>query len=224
MMYSFGQRLGCHIIDEPFYARYLDRTGFQHPGRMEVLNSMSSNWDEIRTELENVCRNNQEVFLKNMSHHLEDQFMDYLGNWKSVFLIRDPSKMIRSFSKVIHSPTIDDLGIVRQAEIFHRVSEEKGEYPLVVDADTFLVNPKRILEEICKNLDIAFSDSMLSWIPGPMPEDGIWAKYWYKNVHLSSGFVRPETTVDSALDPKFSKLLDEVLPYYHQLLNHQIKE
>ena len=224
MMYSFGQRTGCHVIDEPFYARYLLGTGLEHPGRKDVLNSMPTEWKRIQAGLDQGCRSNQEVFLKDMAHHIEDQFMQYLEDWKPIFLIRNPAKMIRSFAKVIHSPTLDDLGIVRQSELFNRIYNASGKYSIVVDADTFLMNPEGMLKRMCKYLEIEFSHSMLSWLPGPIPEDGVWAKYWYKNVHSSKGFVKPNMTCEPELDPRFSQLLESAMAPYNRLLHHQILE
>ncbi|MGK7368639.1 MAG: hypothetical protein ACNS64_00385, partial [Candidatus Halalkalibacterium sp. M3_1C_030] len=37
LMYSFAQRSDTKVIDEPFYAYYLRKTGKKHPGREEVL-------------------------------------------------------------------------------------------------------------------------------------------------------------------------------------------
>ena len=37
MMRSFGNREDTFVIDEPFYAFYLSHSGFNHPGKEEVL-------------------------------------------------------------------------------------------------------------------------------------------------------------------------------------------
>ena len=36
---------------------------------------------------------------------------------------------------------------------------------------------------------------MLSWEAGGNPADGVWARYWYENVHRSTGFApyRPKS-------------------------------
>ena len=31
---------------------------------------------------------------------------------------------------------------------------------------------------------------MLNWDRGGIKEDGVWAKYWYENVHNSEGFLK----------------------------------
>ena len=40
-----------------------------------------------------------------------------------------------------------------------------------------------MLIDLCDFSEIKFHSKMLSWKKGGIAEDGIWAKYWYKNVH-----------------------------------------
>ena len=47
LMRSFENRDDTAVLDEPFYAYYLKRTGFHHPGRNSILKSQSSNWTEV---------------------------------------------------------------------------------------------------------------------------------------------------------------------------------
>ena len=44
LMRAFENRPDTAVIDEPFYAHYLYRTGADHPGRDEVIKSQSTNW------------------------------------------------------------------------------------------------------------------------------------------------------------------------------------
>ena len=41
MMYAFGNRGDCAVVDEPFYAAYLKMTGLDHPMREEILESQN---------------------------------------------------------------------------------------------------------------------------------------------------------------------------------------
>jgi len=59
---------------------------------------------------------------------------------------------------------------------------------VVVDSKNILLNPEAQLTKLCKAVGIPFDKAMLSWKKGARPEDGIWAKYWYANVHNSTGF------------------------------------
>ena len=67
------------------------------------------------------------------------------------------------------------------------------------------------------NSGISFDENMLSWDKGPLKEDGLWAKYWYKNVHKSSGFQKyhPKT---APFPKKLLPLLKECQPYYDKLM------
>ena len=51
MMRSFENRPDTVVIDEPFYAHYLDKTGLEHPGRDKVLSSQNTDWNEVATML-----------------------------------------------------------------------------------------------------------------------------------------------------------------------------
>ena len=55
LMYSFSRRPDTKVIDEPFYAHYLDTTGIDHPGRKDTLMSMST---DINKVLDKIFTNN----------------------------------------------------------------------------------------------------------------------------------------------------------------------
>ena len=47
MMRSFGSRNDTAVVDEPFYAHFLHKTRFEHPGKKEILLSQDCNWDRV---------------------------------------------------------------------------------------------------------------------------------------------------------------------------------
>ena len=51
LMRSFSSRADCVVSDEPFYAAYLAATGFEHPGRREVLASQPQDWRQVATAI-----------------------------------------------------------------------------------------------------------------------------------------------------------------------------
>jgi len=63
---------------------------------------------------------------------------------------------------------------------------------------------------------------MLSWAPGPRPEDGVWAKYWYKSVINSTGFKAPPTT-RPVISGEHAALYAQSLPLYEQLKARKLK-
>lgn len=216
LMYSFAQRSDTKVIDEPFYAHYLLKTGLDHPGRDETIESMESDPEKI---VENILRLEQQypvVFLKNMAHHHIGLDWQYLNEIKNVFLIRDPKQLIASFAQVIPDPTLQDIGLKEEAELLEYVQSHGTYQPVVIDSNSILPNPERGLSQLCTNLDIPFDSSMLNWKAGALPEDGAWAKYWYANVHKSTGFAMQKTS-SRPLPERCEKLYQEALPYYQKL-------
>ena len=62
---------------------------------------------------------------------------------------------------------------------------------------------------------------MLKWSEGPKKADGIWAKYWYKNVHNSKGFNNYEIK-DFNLSLKNEILAQDCEKYYNFLFSKSI--
>ncbi len=216
LMYSFAQRADTKVIDEPFYAKYLLKKGLDHPGREGTIASMETDHEKIIEHITQLEKEHEIVFLKNMAHHHEGQDQSYLLDMHNIFLIRDPKQLIASFAQVIQNPTIDDIGLKHEAELLDYVKENGNHPPIVIDSNSILAAPEQGLSNLCKQLDIPFDTCMLSWEKGPIPEDGYWAKYWYKNVHQSTGFAKQKTS-DRPLPDHCNKLYKEALPFYNYL-------
>lgn len=97
--------------------------------------------------------------------------------------------------------------------------KKNGKTPLVIDSDELLKNPEIYLKKLCALLKIPFSEKMLSWKKGGIPEDGIWARHWYRNVHNSEGFAVQKSS-SSPFPKHLEPLLMEALPYYETLKNN----
>ena len=223
LMYSFGNRGDTDIMDEPFYACYLSRYQVDyHPGTEAILASMSSDPNVVIDSIMQPSRGKRKLFIKNMAHHMRGFDYSYSCEIKNVFLIRDPRQLINSFSKVIEEPAGTDIGVERELELYQEL-KSKGKYPpLVLDSGEILKDPEKVLKELCYKLEIHFTKRMLSWEPGARKEDGVWAKYWYDNVHKSIGF-KKQIGSSAPLAEKFRKLYEEVAPYYNQLFEVAIK-
>ena len=63
---------------------------------------------------------------------------------------------------------------------------------------------------------------MLQWNAGPKPYDGVWAPYWYSNVHKSKGFEKQQTS-DRPLPENLIPLYEEAKKYYEKLLPFAIR-
>ena len=222
IMYSFAQREDCKVIDEPFYGHYLNncKLDFTHPSEKEILTTMDLNEEEIVATI-NKLSASKNVFVKGMAHHYISDNFNYILNWKNIILIRHPKKLISSFSKVIKNPTINDIGIKKASELFLFL-KKNNKTPIVIDSDELMVNPKKYLKKLCVLLEIPFSEKMLHWKKGGVPEDGVWASHWYANVHNTTGFAIQKKN-EIAFPKKLLPLLEEALPYYETLKNNILK-
>jgi hypothetical protein len=190
MMRAWGNRADTVVVDEPFYAFYLKKTGADHPGAEEVIAAGKTDWRKIIVQLTGPIPNGARIFYqKQMTHHLLPEVSrDWLPAVTNCFLIRDPAEVITSYIKKNREPTVEDLGFVQQAEIFDFVHRQEDVIPPVIDADDVLRNPRGMLQMLCDAVGVEFSDAMLSWPPGRRESDGVWAKYWYAEVERSTSF------------------------------------
>ena len=215
LMRAWENRPDTVVTDEPLYAFYLTATGLDHPGRDEVIASQPQDWRVVLRELTAgpLPPGVTIYYQKHMTHHLLPSVdRSALAGLRHAFLIRDPRSLLASYARVRSAPTLADLGLRQQAEIF----EEFG--GPVLDSADLLAAPGPALRALCAALGVPFSAAMLSWPPGPRASDGVWAPYWYDSVRRSTGFV-PVTgpVTPPGLDPALEPLLDECMPYYEKL-------
>jgi len=213
LMYSFAQRPDTTVVDEPFYAYYLHETGIVHPGRDEVLKSQPRSQYAVRMQLETMTRG--VLFLKNMAHHMAVMDQSFVEHVTNLFLIRNPRQIIASYANVIETPTLKDIGIAYQYELFTRLLSQ-GRHPVVVDSGLLLMNPESVVKQLCERLAIPFFREMLSWPAGPKAYDGVWAPHWYANVHRSTGF-EAQPTSERPLPPALHDLNEQAQFYYEAL-------
>ena len=223
LMYSFAQRSDCQVIDEPLYAHYLSQLDApeRHPAYREVLKSQNNNGLMVLEYLKTFKTKQPVLLSKQMTHHLLGlNFEDILG-MQHILLIRDPRYIIQSYSKVIANPTMQDIGIERQLELYAFL-KRKGERTSIIDTHELLKAPKKVLKTLCAQQGIPFEDQMLHWPSGAKREDGIWAKHWYSNVHQSTGFKKYEAKAIQ-LDLQQEELATTCMPFYNKLFLEAIK-
>ncbi len=221
LMYAFAQRDDTVVIDEPLYGHYLYVSRAPHPGAEEVLNAMETDGEKVVKEVILGQYDKPVVFMKQMAHHLIGLERTFLKHTINILLIRDPKEMLPSFVQQIPHPTLTDTALAIQTELYDEL-RKMGQNPPVLDARELLLNPPGVLRELCRQIDIPFQETMLRWQPGARPEDGVWAKYWYHNLHKSSGF-HPYRKKNKPFPEHLRPLLRECLPYYQVLYRHALK-
>ena len=223
MMRSFENREDTLVIDEPFYAYYLNKTGLNHPLREEVLASQSINWDEIVSQLNGEIPKEKTIFYqKHMVHHiLSFDKIGWVKNFKNCLLIRHPKQVIVSYSKKSKINSINDLGFVQQVELFEEIKNLTGSYPAVIDAKDILLDPKLYLSKLCNYFDISFLEEMLSWPIGQRTSDGIWGSHWYKNVINSNGFI-PYKEPEESIHQDDMQFYQDSIEHYNYLSSYKL--
>jgi hypothetical protein len=218
MMRAWGNRADTFVCDEPLYAHYLAVTGREHPGAQEVIAAGETDVRRVIDWLTGPVPGGRPVFYqKHMTHHLiADVPREWLRRVSNCFLIREPREVLTSLVKHVPDANLADTGYAQQAEIFERVRQWTGRAPPVVDARDVLNQPRRVLGLLCEAVGLEFSESMLSWPPGLRETDGVWAKYWYREVETTTSF-RPYKPKDEPVPAGMREMLDQCEAYYERL-------
>ncbi|XP_047970338.1 branched-chain-amino-acid aminotransferase-like protein 1 [Salvia hispanica] len=215
LMYSFAQRDDTEVLDEPLYANYLQVTGEQRPYREELLSKLESNGNKVIQEIIFAPGEKTYRFCKHIaSQRLPGLTSDLMKRGKHCILIRNPLDVLTSYDKV-SPPSFGVLGYCSLVSIYNELCDQ-GKTPPVIDSDLLREDPEGTLRGLCGDLGIPFQTAMLKWEPGPKPFDGMWAPYWYKNTHKSTGFELPKK-YPSPFPSSLYKLLEQSLPLYNSL-------
>ncbi|WND03246.1 HAD family hydrolase [Temperatibacter marinus] len=224
MMRSFENRSDCKVVDEPFYAFYLDRSGLDHPGRDAIIASQSTDPSEVIDQLLGPVPEGVTLYYqKHMTHHLLPEInLEDLDALTHVFLIRDPQEMVSSYVRSREQVTSQDLGLHQMAELFDRTADRKGAVPLVLNSRDVLMNPEKALSSLCDRVGLAFDKAMLNWPAGRRDSDGVWAPYWYKSVEASTGF-SPYEAKEIRLTKDLQEIADRCQAPYEKMKGFAIE-
>jgi len=224
MMRAWSSRADTIVCDEPLYARYLARTGADHPARDEIIRTHETDTERIVARLLGPVPAGIRVFYqKHMAHHLLDgDDLGWIDRLTNALLIRDPREMILSFIKIVPDPRPADLGLPQQARLFERIGARRGTTPTVIDARDVLDDPRGTLSALCARLGVPFDEAMLSWEPGRRQTDGLWARHWYAGVERSTGFA-PHQPREGEVPARLGGVLDECRDLYDRLARHRLR-
>lgn len=223
LMRAWENRADTVVVDEPFYAYYLQRTSADHPGADEVIASGETDSRKVVAQLLGPVSSDAGVFYqKQMTHHLLPEIdRAWMRSVTNCFLIRDPAEVIASYLKKNHEPELADVGFVQQEEIFEFVRREIAAAPPVIDARDVRENPARTLRLLCEAVGVPFSAAMLAWPPGPRATDGVWAKHWYAEVENSTSF-RPPRAQPIGIPERLRSVHERSREIYERMHAHRL--
>jgi hypothetical protein len=217
MMYAFGNRADCAVVDEPFYAAYLAKTGLDHPMSNQILAAQPHDPQVVAEALSGPNPDGKpHWYQKHMTQHMIAGVPRlWMRDVVNVFLIRHPARVIASYAAKRENPRLDDIGFRQQAELCQEVQSFGGN-PVVIDSHDIRDNPRGMLEKLCDAIGLDFDPAMLSWPEGGHKDDGVWAPHWYGAVWNSTGFAGAEGPLPR-LEGDAAELCEEAMPYYLQM-------
>ncbi|REJ61715.1 MAG: hypothetical protein DWQ28_12380, partial [Proteobacteria bacterium] len=194
----------------------------QHPMRDAVIGSQPQTREGVEAKL-SAEHNHALQYEKHMTHHMPRGIdLSWVVEAKHVFLIRSPARVIASYRQKMPSVSEDDIGIVRQRELYDEVSEILGERPPVLDSADVLANPEGVLRTLCEVMEVPWIDgAMTQWQAGTRSSDGVWASHWYGVVEASTGFASPQTELP-VLDPVDEALASRMQVHYEAMAEFKL--
>lgn len=226
MTRAFQQLDGCVIFDEPFYPPYLATQGGDHPHKSEMIELYETNYEKVISKITgDLPQGYSFSFQKHTANNLpQNMDLNWLLCLDNFFLIRHPRETIASRRKIYNYPknfTLHEIGMEDLYNLFILIQERTEKVPVVVDSTDVIKNPPKVLQALCTQLGVGYSDKMLTWQPGMRKTDPVWAKTWYRTIINSSGFL-PFTQQEITLPEHLKPVFEECLPFYEKLYQYRM--
>ena len=224
MMRSFGGRSDCAVSDEPFYGAFLKTTGQRQPMADAVIASMDCDWQSVAKAMSGPVPDGKAIwYQKHMPHHMvRDVSIADFPDHRHAFLIRDPERVVASYTLKRVEVTAGDLGYARQLDYVDQAAQLTGKAPIILDSADILRDPEAHLGALCSALGISWDAGMLVWQAGARESDGIWASHWYGRVIETTGFGQAESTVPK-LGDREQAIADQCRDTYEKLSAPRIR-
>ena len=234
MMMRVFESLGCRVMDEPFYAYWLEAMQkTDDPGYAATLAAHETDWrviaqDVVHPNLGSCHRSYQKHIAIHMLEAVDLSFMRHLRN---CFLIRHPAEVIASMASFRdllpkHDADVEAAallaGFPQLERIFDHASAITTEPIVVIDANDVLESPGDVLGAFCQAVRLHFdAGTIIQWEAGKHPDDGAWADEWYQAVYQTTGlqpYKRKPVEIPATLQP----VLDYCLPVYKKIARRKL--
>ena len=134
--------------------------------------------------------------------------------------------IIQGFKKTSHFISYDHLvialGQISNLEIIKGLKDHSFKMRSLQDAYDLRNNPKSILKQACKKLNISFTSKMLQWPSGPKEGEGVWGEYWYQNVWKTTSFVKQKKASIQTIGSTTKNLYEQAKIFYDKLYHYKI--
>ncbi|GAA6049655.1 hypothetical protein JCM3770_005054 [Rhodotorula araucariae] len=156
---------------------------------------------------------------------------------RHTFLIRHPQRAVPSYARLCYPGAKtgfeyfdpSEMGYRESRLLFDFIRAETGQAPLIVEAETLLEDPKRVVKEYCEAVGIDFREEMLEWSSETREHFAKW-KGWHEDAEKSTGVGRrsppqessgdktpPKAKEDKPLPDDLQKVVDDNLEDYEYL-------
>ena len=110
------------------------------------------------------------VFFKELPYqvlpYVGDEFKEFLSSITNTFLICHPKIAIASWYRINEDITDEEFGFDALAQMWHIVTQDLKQVPIVVETSRFRQDPERVLRQYCQQVGIPFEPDMLTWQDG----------------------------------------------------------
>lgn len=245
---AFENLDGCVVHDEPLFAPNVFMTTYTisnsrtlEEENLKQLIAQSNIETDLKKVIEKITGNLPDgksfSFQKMIAGDYRFEFgIDWAKKLTNFFLIRHPQDIILSFdiaqkrSGITEPITQQDIGMKTLYQVFQQIEAITGQTPLVIHSDDIIKNPPSALQWLCKNLEIAFDERMLTWKANLEDSDLLYrqlyansafssSESWFETLRSSQTFL-PYEKKERNLPDRLRPLLDESIPYYEKLLQH----
>ncbi|XP_071950146.1 uncharacterized protein [Antedon mediterranea] len=244
----------CEIFNEPFMTawHFGPERKYQPNKLISFLIGCEENYSYqwIKEQLEREYVDKDVVFCKDFAYAIDGNWDAIPKGYKHTFLIRDPSKVMKSWKERINCGPLPGMGLIWKRsvsfamppgymyeelhDLFIHLRDTTGEAPLILDADDLLADPKQMMRKYCKAVGLTYREEMLHWEPeekmkwhvaySNLIADKIMG--WYSDAMNSDGIrqksKRSRVDMDSLPDD-VREVVKFVQPFYDVLYNERLR-
>ncbi len=222
----------CEPFSLPWYFGP-DRISVQFKNRQHIADT----WDRIPTFAEGLANITKDyssegydkVFIKEHAMYAYPDKVpdDILCSAVNSFIIRNPTKAIKSLYRIWDKFVVDEVGYKEQWLWYDKIANTLKQPVIVIDADDLMANPRDILMKYSEFAGVEFDDKMLDWSNDKDKEDAPWnfiPLSWVRDVKETTGFREKDKVHDEGVEypPFVQETIDANMKWYEQLYSKRL--